>query len=454
MDKKFIYIAGGGLVITIILIIILVVLSQKPKTKTVAKTKVLTIWDYKDEKAAYDPVISNFQTENNIKVNYVVKSPSSYLSDTVDAIAAGNGPDVWIVPNDVMPQYHDKMVPMPKGLLANSEQKKDDLEVFNDTYPKVVVGDNVFNNQIYGTPIAIDTLKLFMNSSLAFQALQDYRLKNPNANTDQIQNLLSYGPKNWDDFVQIVRFFSPKTNSKFTFSTVALGTTDNISTYNDLLSIIMMQNGAKMTSDDLGTALFNTSTNLFGTVGYPGTKALSFYTSFADPKSPNYSWNSSMESDVRVLAEGKTSMIFGYNSTLKAVHNITPNLSIQTFDIPQVKETANPINFARYTTLTVAKSSANTNLAWKFISEATGNNFSGAYLSISNQDTAKISNYSSDNSVLTAQNWYNPDTIKVKQILKSAIDQVVTGGDAQTAMDGAAGQITTLLGKLKQSQTQ
>jgi hypothetical protein len=51
---------------------------------------------------------------------------------------------------------------------------------------------------------------------------------------------------------------------------------------------------------------------------------------------------------------------------------------------------------------------------------------------------------------MTAKDWYNPNTVKVEQIFRTAIQQVNDGKDAQTALDGAAGQITTLLGKLKQ----
>lgn len=449
MDKKFIYIAGGGLLIVIILIVLIVLGNTRKVQPVTTKDKVLAIWDYKNEKTAYDQIINSFQTENNIKVSYVTKDKDSYLADTVNAIAAGNGPDVWIVPNDIMPQYHDKMAPMPTNSLADVKQKKNDIEIFSDNFSEAIVKDNTFNEKIYGMPIAIDNLKLFINTNLLSQQLQEYRKNNPKENVDQIQQNSFNGPKNWNDFVQMVKFFSKNTNGKFSFSTAAIGTTSNIPYFNDIFTLLMMQNGAKMTSDDLATAQFHTAQNQFGNIQYPGTKALEFYTSFANPKNENYTWNSSMPDAIRAFAEGKTAMIFDYDTAISKINLITPDLVVKTVNVPQVKETENQINLIRYDTLTVAKSSTNSALAWKFILKATSENFSGSYLSITKKQTARNSTFAPNSASKTAQSWYNPDPTKIKTIFTNTINQVNTGANAQTALDGAAGQITTLLGKLK-----
>lgn len=456
MDKKFIYLVGGGLLLTVILIVILVATSnQKPKTATnTAKSKVLTVWDYNNEKAAYDQLNSNFQTDNNIKINYVVKSADSYLTDTVNAIAAGNGPDVWIVPNTVMPQYHDKMVAMPTGSIANSSQKQSDLEVYFNTFPKEVYTDNIFNDQIYGIPIAIDNLKLFINTDLLNEKLQVYKRANPEFDATSIQRLINYGPANWDDFLKIIAFFSPKTNGKFAFSTAALGTTDNVPNYNDILTLLMMQNGAKMVADDFVTAQFHTAQNMFSSTSYPGTKALDFYTSFDNTKSPNYTWNATMPNAIEAFADGQTAMFFGYNKDINQVKRLQPSLNAQVFNVPQVKLTNNPVNIVQYDTLTIAKSSTNASLAWKYVLKATMSSYTNSYLSLSKKQAAANSGSDTNSPFASTQGWYNPDVIKVKQIFKNTIDQVNAGNNSQTAMDGAADQVSTLLAKLKQTQTQ
>ena len=58
MDKKFLFIAGGGLLVVVILVIVLIAINGK-KTTTVKPVKKNTflIWDYNNEKTAYDPII-------------------------------------------------------------------------------------------------------------------------------------------------------------------------------------------------------------------------------------------------------------------------------------------------------------------------------------------------------------------------------------------------------------
>ena len=327
MDKKFIIIGGVGLLIIILLIVFLV---RGKTTTTTSKTNTMVIWDYKNEKAAYDPVILAYQKMKNIKVQYVVKDPNSYLEDTVNAMAAGNGPDVWIVPANILPQYHDKLYPMPAGGFADPDNKKNDLEVYKDSYPPVVTQDNVINNQIYGVPLTIDSLKLFVNQDLANKALNEYLQTHPNIDISAMSNTIS-NPTIWDDVVTADHIITTKTaKGDISRSAIALGTSDNIPAATDILTALMMQNGAKMVTDDLGTAQFNTSQNLFGKIQYPGTKALEFYTSFSNPKNANYTWNSKMGNARRAFAEGKVAMLIDYDSAKDEIRNISPNFYYRT----------------------------------------------------------------------------------------------------------------------------
>lgn len=451
MDKKIIFWIGGAL-LAIVILIVVVILTGKGSTviKNSPKNTALTVWDYNNEKSAYDGIITEFQRQNNIKVNYVTKPSASYLTDTIDAIAAQNGPDVWIVPNDIMPQFRDKLVAMPNGSLADAANKKDDVEVYSGVYPPIVATDNVFNNQIYGIPMSAETLRLFFNPNQLTAKLYDYRRTHPNdKSVDDFVLLFQNGPRDWDEFTRIVRFFTEKTGTDISFPVAAIGTSDNVTRATDLLTLMMMQNGAKMTSDDNSTAQFHTQQNLFSNIDYPGTKAIEFYTSFANPKSDNYTWKSTMTDSIRAFAEGKVAMMFDYPSAKSKISTIAPNFSYAVMDVPQVKETTNTVNFARYDTLTVPKSSKISNMAWKFILFATDGRNSSNYYSVTKKPTVQ-NLQDTANPLMTAKDWFNPNTVKVEQIFKTAIQQVNDGKDAQTALDGAAGQITTLLGKLKQ----
>lgn len=448
MDKKFIWLVGGGLALIIILVVVLVIVNYSGKRNApTTGSKTLTVWDYNNEKTAYDPFIVQFQRDHNIKVQYVAKNAASYLADTVSAIAAGTGPDVWIVPADILPQYRDKLVAMPKGSLALPKEKKNDLEVLADLYPAVVVTDNVFESQVFGLPVAMDTLKLYMNTELMQTALQEYRRAHPDEDLTIIQSTINKGPKNWDEFNQLVRWYTQKAGAKITRSAVALGTPNNVSRATDILTLMMLQDGAKMTSDDLSTAQFHTAQNRFGGPAYPGAQALEYFAGFANTQNKNYTWNGDQGDSIRAFAEGKVAMMFDYNTAASAIKIITANLNYQTFDVPQARETANPVNLARYDTLVVTKASQNSALAWQFVLEASNPGNNSSYFSVTKKDRARLN--SATDAAKTAQSWYNPDTTKVMDIFKNMITQANEGKSIQTAVEGAASQVTTLLQKLK-----
>lgn len=444
MDKKFIYIAAGGLLIVIILIIALVSSGGK-KTTTTAKTNTLTVWDYHNQKSAYDQIINSFQQDRNLKVQYITKNPATYLDDAVNAIAAGTGPDVMIVPANILPSFKDKLVQMPPNGFADPANKLNDIEGYQRLYPSVVSNDNIFNNQIYGAPMSIDYLKLYVNPAIINQALNEYYDTHSLAGGAAFSNQI-FTLNTWDSLVNTVKFVTKKSGNKINRSAIALGTSDNIPVSNDILTAIMMQNGAKMTSDDLSTAQFHTKQNTLFAVDYPGTNALKFYTSFADPESPNYTWNSSEPDAVRAFAEGKTAMLIDYGSAVGEIANITPNLTYQVLDLPQITETQNPINIASYDTFVVTKSSADPLMAWRFIKKCIDPLYTSSALYYTKQKNV-INNNDPNFQILIS--WYNPDPTKVEALFKDIIAQVNKGNNPQTAIDGAAGQVTTLLGKLK-----
>lgn len=449
MDKKFLFIVGGGLLVILILIIVLVITSKPKSGQTkVVKDNTITIWDYKNEKSAFDPSITSFQRSNDIKIQYVQKNPASYIEDTVSAIAAGNGPDIWIVPNNLLPKIKDKLVPMPAKRIADEEEKKDDLEVYKDTFPFAVSQDSIFDNKVYAMPIAIDTLKLYINSQIMTVVEDEYRQAHQYNEDDNVRRMIQEGPKTWDDLVNLVKLTTKKTGDKIDRSAIAMGTSDNITNASDILTLIMMQNGTKMTSDDFSTAQFHTSQNLYSNVSYPGKKSLDFYASFADPKNANYTWNNSMQDSVRAFAEGKTAMMIDYSSAQEKINNINAGLFYRVIDIPQIRETQNPVNFAEYDTIVVPKTADNPDMAWSLIIDMTTTDLGNPYRDITKKSIAQAK-YLEDKQALTAKSWYNPDPTKTEEIFKTMIKQANEGKDTQTALDGAAGQITTLLGKLK-----
>ncbi len=450
-NRKFTYIAGGGFVVFILILILIFVFASSKKKTNQTDQSTLTIWGIDDDKSAYDSLISNFQGSNTTaKVQYVKKDSATYLTDSLAEIAAGRGPDIWIIPNNYLPKYHDQLNAMPDNTIADKKNKKSDIEVYQDAFPKVVATDNIIAGKIYGMPLATDTLRLFYNSDM-FSTVYSAKTKSGDI-SDSDRKILTRGPQNWDEFTRAGELLTQKSGQTITQSAVSLGTA-NIVNGVDVLTLIMMQNGAVMASDDLTSAQFHTSQNKFGGASFPGTKALDFYTSFTNPANANYTWSDSLGDSVRAFAEGKTAMMIGYNFQESDIKRISPKLSYQVINIPQVKETQNPVNFASYSTLTVTKAAKDATLAWKFINFAgLANNGANSreYLSTTKKESALLQNAESSIApIITAEGWYVPDPVKTPAIFKEMIATVNAGGAAQTAIESAASQVTSLLGQLK-----
>lgn len=448
MDKKFLYIALAGLVVFIILLVVL--LSGRGKEP---QEITLTFWNLEDEKSAFDQAINTFQEANpNVTIEYVKKNRDTYLNEVLEAFASGRGPDILAIPNDWLPKYHILLNPMPAGRLADKKAKKSDAEVYRETYAPVAGQDNIIDGQIYGFPLAIETLELFYNQKIFEEALTEYRRSGQEVD-DNLRKAINDGPKTWDDFSQMVQLATQKSGTNVSRSAAALGVYQNIPRATDILTLLMLQHGVKMTADDNSAALFHTSQNAileFSNRQYPGAKALELYASFGLPQNPNYTWNDLFPEAIRAFAEEKTAMMIDYSSAGKEIKRLNPDLGYAKIPLPQVKEAPAPINFASYLSYSVNRNSLNSALAWEFIFSFTSLENSQAYQQLTGKTSSWQAKIPSDSPVLTAQSWFRPDPQKSEEIFREMINQANAGQAAQTTLDNAAAQITTLLGELNQ----
>lgn len=450
MDNKRFWIIGGGALVIIVLIIVLISSSCSKKNTSSSGQQTLTVWNLGDDEQVFDSMITSFQgSHKNVKINYEKKDLQGYISNATQGIAAGKGPDIWAVPASYLPKYHEQMVAMPTGKMANSKEKKNDIEVYQETYPKVVSSDNIINNQIYGVPLASDTLTLYINSDVFSRTLSEYQKSHTGQDVYNVMTLFNQGPKTWDDFVTLSKLITQKSGQNITQSAAAIGT-PNVNSAVDLETLLMLQSGAKMTADDLSSAQFQTATNVFGGESFPGTHALDFYASFANSQNANYTWSDSLGDSLHAFTSGKTAMLFGYAGLKDDIKRINPKLNFRTVAVPQVRETANPLNYASYNTFTVTKAAKDPSLAWDFILFITSTNNAGTYQNVTHKTPAKVANLTESSPILTAKSWFIPDPERSERIFKNMISQVNSGKNSQTAIEYAASQITTLLGQLKQ----
>lgn len=260
-------------------------------------------------------------------IKYRRFSPDTYKKELLDALASGQGPDVFLINNTWLPSFKDKIVPAPVEIIG--EQK------FRLNFVDVAANDFFDEGKIWATPLSVDSLALYYNKDLFNEAG------------------ISAPPKNWNEFskdVQLLTKFS--FGREITQSGAALGTAYNINRSTDILNMLMMQGGTQ--TDDRGILDLKTSKMTSGANYFPAVDALSFYTQFSQTTSPYYSWNSRMHYSIDAFSEGNLAMMFNYSWHIQTIKDKSPKLNFAIAPVPQFSGNP-PVNFANYWGLAVAK---------------------------------------------------------------------------------------------------
>lgn len=420
----------------------------------------LTVWRTFDDEEVFQEAIDLYEELNpNINIEYIKKDYSEYEEETLDALAAGKGPDIWSIRNDWVYRHYDKLQPMTEGLLKKSESdNRTNVEIYGDTFADIASKDNIIDNVVYGIPYSIDTLALYYNKSHFTEAQSKFYTEGDTDNGD----LFLYPPNNWENLLKISKILTQKNEKgEIIRSGSALGTAKNVSNSTDILSVLMLQNGTKMTSADNKTATFNLPiTKESGEPSYVGTNALSFYTSFSNSEKENYSWNTNMKDSIKAFEEGKTSMMINYGYVRKTLAQEAPTLSYAVGPLPQISGASEAVDYASYWTETVTNNSEHPEEAWSFIKYIYDNGLD-SYLDATKKPSPKRSNelllpevkeraiYGGDPfkfQIMTAGYWYKGTyPVKVDNAFYQMIQGVVISGESfQKAIDKAAATVTSL----------
>lgn len=403
----------------------------KSSKKITSEPVTLKIWLYNQDKKSFDDIVTDYQSEN-AKVSFEFSEKSGdqtlYEKELIDAIAAKNGPDIAMIREDWVAEHYDKLTP----LSPVEKQTADDLtKELREVFVSAVGEKMIINNKVYGLPLKMDTLALYYNTK-HFEEAE-----------------LESAPKNWNEFVYDVKKLTQRDQfGNLTRSAAALGTSNNVDHNQDILYTLMLQNGTKMVSDDHKSATFNTSVNkASGEIYYPGTSALDFYNSFANPAKETYTWNSSQGNSMRAFAEGKVSMIFDYSYRQEEIYNLNPTFRFVVAPLPQIKDTASPAVYPYYFSYAVTNNSAHSEVAWDFIKY-----LSRASTSIK-KDKAKEAYQEMDegSSVFAGQPYIartfykSREPEQVDAIFGTVIKNVINGQPLQAALDAASAEVTSIL---------
>jgi len=433
----------------------------------------LEIWGLFDDSSDYEEIITEYKKINPYvgEIRYRKFTPETYGRELLEAMASGNGPDIFLLQNNWAPSFASKIEPAPDAILRDYEIK--------NAFADVVYGDFVNQGKIFGVPLSVDSLALYYNRDM-FNAAG-----------------ITSPPKTWDEFNEAVKkLVKFDSNGEIIQAGAAMGTAYNINRSTDVLGLLMLQKGVQMTDDNGTKSTINVGVlDENGNVARAGEIALGYYAQFSNARSPFYTWNNKQHYSIDAFSENGVAMMLNYSWQKETLINKNAKLNFSIAPVPQ-DNFSKPINYANYWAYSVAKNKYSTvtvdgqvievpnqirvHEAWQFLKFLTtknngvvklfnarsGNskdfpiNFDPAivYLKKTEKPAARrdIIELQKNDSVigpyaygnLIAKSWYQSDPDGVEKILAEAIDSLNRGNTSlYDALTAATNRISDLMRK-------
>ncbi|OHA27019.1 MAG: hypothetical protein A3D52_00965 [Candidatus Taylorbacteria bacterium RIFCSPHIGHO2_02_FULL_44_36] len=260
------------------------------------------------------------QRDETFKVNYTEKQPAVFYGDLIEALAAGNSPDLIIIPENLLLKLRSKIFEIPFESLSE--------RIFRDTY--LDEGELFLTaTGVAALPFSVNPLVMYWNRDIFATAG------------------LAKPPTVWDEFISLAQTLTDKDQNGNIFrSAVALGEFDNIINAKEILSALFLQIGAPPLAAASG-----------GANSASGALALNFYTQFSNPLGLTYSWNKSLTDSRDAFLAGDLAIYFGFASELTNLRARNPNLYFDVAPFPQPKGAKKSLTFGKLYGIAVLKSS-------------------------------------------------------------------------------------------------
>lgn len=326
-DNKHKFLILGGVIVFFVLVLV-GILSIVFRGRGSPQPVTLTYWGLWEDENIMKPMIDKYVSRNkHVTIKYVKMSPQdSYREKLIARSQNGQGPDIFRYHNTWLPQLTQIAAYLPSSVMSNSE--------FEQTFYPIHQKDVKKDNYYYGIPLYIDGLVLIYNETW---------LKNSGIST---------APTTWDDILDISNKLNPTKDADGNLSTgaIALGTANNIEHFSDILGLMLLQNGADLTT--------LTSPEAAG--------ALETYRFFAEGDNPY--WDDNMPDSINAFVQEKVAMIMAPSWQILTIQKANPDIRIKVVPVPVVPGSGSKrVSIANYWVEGVSRFSLNQIEAWKFL---------------------------------------------------------------------------------------
>lgn len=389
----------------------------------------VTVWGtlpYAEMRNFFDKLTSE---EINLVVTYSQKNEANYDREIVEAIAAGQSPDIVLITQADIIKNLNKLYIIP--------YKTYDARTFKDSF--IEEGELFLTGTgIYALPFTIDPLVMYWNRDL----LSSAGFGNP--------------PKYWDELYYYTEKLAKKdVTGSIQSAAVAMGDYQNIDHAKSVLAGLFFQKNNKITYWADGYKRFLID---LGEEDQALKGAVDFYTQFSNVTKTSYTWNRSLPDSKTMFVSGKLAIYFGLASEIKDIRNKNPNLNFDVAVFPQLKNSSFRTTYGDIYGMAILRSSKNIASALQAVNLITSREnisswVSKSYLPPVRRDLSVPPGDASlavfQESAVMARGWLDPDKEGSDKVFSEMISSIVSGRDeVASAIGRAASQLRALIPKL------
>lgn len=388
-----------------------------------------TLWGTLDA-GKVDSVINlyNQDNKNALQVTYQQFSEEEFDTKLTEALAENRGPDAIIISNDRLLKHEKKIYAVPFESVPERS--------FRDTFTE---GSELYigTNGILAFPLLVDPMVLYWNRTL-FNAAG-----------------IAKPPSLWEEVTALVpELTKSDTSRNISQSAIALGEYRNVAHAKEILSLMIMQAGNPITIRTSGV-LQSILSDRLNFPEIPADSAVRFYTEFANPVKPSYSWNRSLPSSREMFLRGDLAMYLGFSSELFGIQEQNPNLNFDVARMPQVRDSVQKSTFGTIYAIAVLNQSPRKPNAFQAIKLLTGNAVVQLWVDAFGFAPARrdmLATPPTDpyltvfyRDALISKGFFDIDPVQTDAIFRSLIEDVTSG---QVSINQGVGQADGKMDKL------
>lgn len=391
----------------------------------------VVIWGTLDSTAVQTILRNAAETDPRLsQVTYEQKDPSTYQTDLADALASGGGPDLFIITEDWVARDAGKAIAIPYTSFSQSQ--------FTNTFVQAAapyLGDS----GVVAVPFLADPLILYWNRDLVTSA--------------GFAQPVHY----WDDLPAQAAAITQKDESgNITRAAVDFGEYQNVDDAKAVLSMLILQAGGLITTRDNSGRVTPAVASHNGDANAPTHNALNFFTQFADPSKPDYSWSRALPDARQLFAAGELAYYVGFASEEPLIKKTNPNLNFAVASMPQIRTASSSIDFAHVYGIAVSKQSKNPGgaltVAYLLASQSVSQKFSVAFgIPSARLDVLAQPGQGDDDlfnkMAIISRSWIDPDPTQSGPLFQSLIEDTTSGAvRIDDAIQRADQQMGAILG--------